>query len=73
MRGPDGGSRRDHLRALARRVEVANQEVRIIGSKTDLFNALTAPDGLPPAGKGVHSFSKWLGGGFEPLLASRES
>jgi hypothetical protein len=34
MRGPDGDYRRDHLRTLARRVEVAKQEVRIIGSKT---------------------------------------
>ncbi len=60
MRGPDGGYRRDHLRALAQRVEVANQEVRIIGSKTELFHALTAPDGVPPAGKGARSFvPKW--------------
>jgi len=60
MRGPDGGYRRDHLRALAQRVEVANQEVRIIGSKTELFHALTAPDGVPPAGKGVRRFvPKW--------------
>ncbi len=32
-----GGYRRDHLRALAQRVEVADREVRIIGSKSDLL------------------------------------
>jgi site-specific DNA recombinase len=35
-----GGYRRDHLRALAQRVEVADGEVRIIGSKTRLLQAL---------------------------------
>ncbi len=30
-----GGYRRDHLRALAQRVEVADREVRIIGSKSE--------------------------------------
>jgi hypothetical protein len=29
----DGGYRRDHLRALAQRVEVDGKEVRIMGSK----------------------------------------
>ena len=32
-----GGYRRDHLRALAQRVEVADSEVRIMGSKGDLL------------------------------------
>lgn len=31
MRGPDGGYRRHHLRALAQRVEVAEGEVRVMG------------------------------------------
>ncbi len=35
-----GGYRRDHLRARAQRVEVADGEVRIIGSKTRLLQAL---------------------------------
>ena len=35
------GYRRDHLRALAQRVEVADREVRIIGSKSSL---LQTPD-----------------------------
>jgi len=33
MRTEDGGYRRDHLRALAQRVEVDAKEVRIMGSK----------------------------------------
>jgi hypothetical protein len=33
MRIEGGGYRRDHLRALAQRVEVADREVRIMGSK----------------------------------------
>ncbi len=36
-----GGYRRDHLRALAQRVEVAEGEVRIMRSKTRLLQALT--------------------------------
>jgi site-specific DNA recombinase len=42
MRLPGGGFRRDHLRALAQRVEVADGEVRIIGSKSRLLQTLTA-------------------------------
>ena len=34
------GYRRDHLRALAQRVEVAEGEVRIMGSKSQLFEVL---------------------------------
>ena len=37
-----GGYRRDHLRAVAQRVEVAEGEVRIIGSKSRLLQTLTA-------------------------------
>lgn len=40
IRLPDGGYRRDHLRALAQRVEVAEGEARIIGSKNDLLRTL---------------------------------
>src|SRR5207302_3797150 len=36
MRLDSGGYRRDHLRALAQRVEVADTEVRIMGSKSEL-------------------------------------
>lgn len=42
MRLDGGGYRRDHLRALAQRVEVDTHEVRIIGSKSNLLQALTA-------------------------------
>ena len=42
MRLDDGSYRRDHLRALAQRVEVAEGEVRIMGSKSRLLQALTA-------------------------------
>ncbi len=41
-----GGYRRDHLRALAQRVEVADGEVRIMGSKTRLLQALTGKNGV---------------------------
>lgn len=42
MRLPGGGYRRDHLRALAQRVEVNDGEVRIMGSKSDLLRTLAA-------------------------------
>jgi hypothetical protein len=45
MRVAGGGYRRDHLRALAQRVEVADREVRIMGSKGDLLRTLTAASG----------------------------
>lgn len=41
-----GGYRRDHLRALAQRVEVAEGEVRIIGSKSRLLQTLVAGSGV---------------------------
>ncbi len=41
-----GGYRRDHLRALAQRVEVADGEVRIMGSKTQLLQALVSGGGV---------------------------
>ncbi len=41
-----GGYRRDHLRALAQRVEVADGEVRIMGSKSRLLQALVANGGV---------------------------
>ena len=42
IRGSEGGYRRDHLRALAQRVEVADDAIRIIGSKTELLKTLIA-------------------------------
>ena len=41
-----GGYRRDHLRALAQRVEVDVGEVRIMGSKSRLLQALLADGGV---------------------------
>jgi site-specific DNA recombinase len=41
-----GGYRRDHLRALAQRVEVADGEVRIMGSKSGLLQVLTGKKGV---------------------------
>src|SRR5207302_5078475 len=55
-----GGYRRDHLRALAQRVEVADKEVRIMGSKGDLLRTLAAASGAKPATPGVRSsVLKW--------------
>ncbi len=56
MRTEAGGYRRDHLRALAQRVEVGQDEVRIIGSKTELLRTLTAAGGGKSAAFGVRSF-----------------
>jgi hypothetical protein len=41
----ESGYRRDHLRALAQRVEVADDEIRIMGSKTDLLRVFSAAQG----------------------------
>ncbi len=50
-----GGYRREHLRALAQRVEVADGEVRIMGSKGDLLRTLAAASGIKSATPGVRS------------------
>ena len=58
-----GGYRRDHLRALAQRVEVAEGEVRIMGSKSDLLRTLTAAGGAGTLPGAVPSFvPKWRRG-----------
>ena len=60
MRLENGGYRRDHLRALAQRVEVADKEVRIVGSKSELLQTLVAAAGVSPAANGVRSsVLKW--------------
>ena len=53
IRLPNGGYRRDHLRALAQRVEVAEGEVRIMGSKSDLLRTLAATSGVKSVTPGV--------------------
>jgi len=60
MRIDGGGYRRDHLRALAQRVEVADKEVRIMGSKSDLLRTLAAGSGVAAPTPGVRSsVLKW--------------
>ena len=56
MRVDGGGYRRDHLRALAQRVEVADTEVRIMGSKSNLLGTSVAAAGGKSATHGVRSF-----------------
>jgi hypothetical protein len=60
MRTESGGYRRDHLRALAQRVEVDAKQVRIMGSKSVLLRTLVTISGAKTAGFGVTSFvPKW--------------
>jgi site-specific DNA recombinase len=60
MRIEGGGYRRDHLRALAQRIEVDSKEVRIMGSKSELLRTLVAASSAKTAGFGVPSFvPKW--------------
>ena len=60
MRTESGGYRRDHLRALAQRVEIDVKEVRILGSKSELLRTLVAASSAKTAGFGVPSFvPKW--------------
>ena len=60
MRIEGGGYRRDHLRALAQRIEVDAKEVRIMGSKSELLRTLVAASSVKTAGFGVPSFvPKW--------------
>ncbi|RKF17561.1 hypothetical protein D6851_16555 [Altericroceibacterium spongiae] len=56
MRGKDGGLRRDHLRALAQRVEVAEREVRIMGSRNELLRVLAPPNGVGTAANRVRIY-----------------
>ena len=56
MRIDGGGYRRDHLRGLAQRIEVADGEVRIMmGSKGDLLRTLAAASGVKSAAGDVRS------------------
>jgi hypothetical protein len=63
MRTENGGYRRDHLRALAQRVEVDEKQVRIMGSKSELLRALVAASSAKTAAFGViSSVPKWRAG-----------
>jgi len=60
IRPAGGGYRREHLRALAQRIEVADKEVRIMGSKSELLRTLVAASGGKSAAIGVQpSVLKW--------------
>jgi site-specific DNA recombinase len=68
MRTEDGGYRRDHLRALAQRIEVDAKEVRIMGSKSELLRTLVTASSAKTAGFGVPSFvPKWRARGDSNL------
>jgi site-specific DNA recombinase len=63
MRTESGGYRRDHLRALAQRIEVDTKEVRIMGSKSELLRTLVAASRVKSAAFGVpSSVPKWRAG-----------
>ncbi|MFG1425710.1 recombinase family protein [Roseixanthobacter glucoisosaccharinicivorans] len=60
IRSGEVGYRRDHLRALAQRVEVGDDAIRIMGSKTALLRTLVAATGGKSAAIGVpRSGLKW--------------
>ncbi|OKO68107.1 hypothetical protein AC630_39355 [Bradyrhizobium sp. AS23.2] len=60
IRLENGGYRRDHLHALAQRVEVADDEVRIMESKSELLRTLVAASSVKSAAFGVHSSDGWI-------------
>lgn len=64
LRTDSGDYRRHHLQALAQRVEVGDDVVRISGSKTDLLRTLVAASGVVGTmANEVRSFvPKWLPG-----------
>jgi len=60
MRTDSGGYRRDHLRALAQRVEIDAHEVRIMGSKSVLLRTPVGASSARTAGCGIPSFgAEW--------------
>lgn len=60
LRLAKGGYRREHVRAFAQRVEVADDAIRIMGSKNTLLRTLVASKGGKSAGTGVPGFiPKW--------------
>ncbi|MGH8196280.1 MAG: hypothetical protein ACREQ8_18070 [Woeseiaceae bacterium] len=61
LRNGDGTFARDHVRAVAQRVEVVNRnEVRIRGLRSELLRTLTAASGVEAAVLGVRAFEpKW--------------
>lgn len=61
LRQGDGSFARDHIRAVAQRVEmVSKTEVRIRGLCSELLRTLTAASGVEAAVLGVRAFElKW--------------
>jgi hypothetical protein len=60
MRTENGGYRRDHLCALAQRIEVDKKELRIMRSKSALLRTLVAASSVKTASFGVpSSIPKW--------------
>ncbi|MBP8116256.1 MAG: hypothetical protein KAY09_00865 [Nitrospira sp.] len=60
MRLENGGYRWDHLRALAQRVAVADDDVHIMGSKSEPLRSLVAASSVKSAAFGVRSsVQKW--------------
>src|SRR5262249_62336274 len=53
-----GGYRRDHLRALAQRVEIDAHEFRIMGSKSVLLRTPIGASSARTAGCGISRFVK---------------
>ncbi|MFM9829435.1 MAG: zinc ribbon domain-containing protein [Sphingomonas sp.] len=66
-----GGYRRDQLRALAQRVEVAEGEVRIMGSKSDLLRTLAAGGGSGTLPGAVPSFVPNWRSGRVPFIRTK--
>jgi len=66
----ESGYRRDHLRALAQRVEVDAKEIRIMGAKSVLLRTLVAMSSANSAMFGVPSFCTEVAppARFEPAL-----
>ena len=69
MRTESGGYRRDHLRAIAQRVEVDAKEVRIMGSKSALLRILVAASSAKNGGFWCAQFCTEVARpeGFEPI------
>lgn len=63
LRHDDGSYARNHIRAVAQRVEVHSKtDVRICGTRTELLRTLTAVSGVEAAVLGTRAFGpKWCG------------
>lgn len=71
MRTESGGYRRDHLRALAQRIEVDEKEVRIMGSRSAHLRTLVAASSVKSAAFVMSEMAREKG--FEPLTPDSKS